>query len=180
MLATVMIALVIAAQDTTQRTDTASPPPPQVAPPPAAPATPTPEQARYLSGLRTVSRGVAQLRDGIDRVTRTQQLRDSVRLRQAGRRLGGLCTTARSFIASGRPRMVPTAYEDTMRVIARALVVRLDSVTKYLPTCETTAGKTPGPVAADLTKRLQAFDLALVAFRTAGAPPKTDSIKTPS
>jgi hypothetical protein len=179
MLAAVIIALAVAAQDTTQRTDTA-PPPPQVVPPPAAPATPTPEQTRYLSGLRTVSRGVAQLRDGIDRVTRTQQQRDTVRQKQAGRRLGGLCTTARSFIASGRPRMIPTAYEDTMRVFARALVVRLDSIAKYLPTCETTAGKTPGPVAADLTKRLAAFDLALVAFRTAGAPPKTDSIKPPS
>jgi hypothetical protein len=174
MLAVVIIALAAAAplaQDSTGQVDSALvalPPPP-----------PTPEQVRYAQGLRTVARGVAQLRDGINRVTRTQQQRDSVRQRQAGRRLGGLCTTARSFIASGRPRMVPTVYADTMLVVARQLVVRIDSLYRSLPACETTAGKTPALVAADLTKRLMAYDQALLAYRAALAPPKPDSLKTP-
>jgi len=148
--------------------------------PPAAPMPPTAEQTRYLEGLRTVARGVAQLRDGIDRVARTQQARDTLRQRQAGRRLGGLCTTARSFITSGRPRMVPTAYADSMRIIARQLVVRIDSIAKFLPTCSTTAGRQPASVAADLLNRMKAYEAALAAFRTALAPPKPDSIKTPS
>jgi|SRR6185503_2674477 len=148
--------------------------------PPAAPVSPTPEQLRYIQGLRSVARGAAQLRDGIDRVSRTQQTRDSLRQKQAGRRLAGLCATARSFMSSGRPRMQPSAYADSTRIVARQLVVRIDSVLKFLPTCETTAGRKPAPVAEDLLKRMQAYEVALAAFRTALAPPKQDSIKTPS
>lgn len=148
--------------------------------PPAAPAAPTPEQLRYIQGLRSVARGAAQLRDGIDRVSRTQQTRDTLRQKQAGRRLGGLCATARTFMASGRPRMQATAYADSTRIVARQLVVRVDSLLKFLPTCETTAGRKPVPVAADLLKRMQAYEAALAAFRTALAPPKQDTIKTPS
>lgn len=144
------------------------------------PVPPTPEQARYLDGLRTVARGVAQLRDGIDRVARTQQGRDTVRQRQAGQRLGGLCSTARSFIATGRPKMQATAYEDSMRVAARQLAVRVDSLSKALPTCATSAGKAPAPIAADLVNRLKAYETALAAFRVYLFPPKADSIKTPS
>ncbi|MGH7673489.1 MAG: hypothetical protein ACREMC_11385 [Gemmatimonadales bacterium] len=124
---------------------------------------------------------MAQLRDGMDRVARTQQARDSVRQRRAGRRLGGLCASARSFISTGRPRMQPNAYADSLRIVARQLVVRIDSVLKFLPTCETTAGKTPVPISADLQKRLQAYDTALVAFRTAlAAMSRVDSVRTPS
>lgn len=173
MLATVIVVLAVATapihlQDTV------------IPPRDTAPVPPTPEQIRYLEGLRTVARGVAQLRDGIDRVARTQQSRDTLRQRQAGRRLGGLCTTARSFITSGRPRMVPTAYADSMRIIARQLVVRIDSIAKFLPTCTTTAGRQPGSVAADLLNRMRAYETALAAFRTALAPPRADSIKTPT
>jgi hypothetical protein len=145
-----------------------------------APVPPTPEQVRYLGGLRTVARGAAQLRDGIDRVARTQQSRDTLRQRQAGRRLGGLCTTARSFMSSGRPRMQPTAYADSMRIIARQLVVRIDSVLKFLPTCETTAGRKPASVAADLLNRMKAYEAALAAFRAGLMLPRADSMKTPS
>jgi len=144
------------------------------------PAPPTLEQTRYLDGLRSVARGAAQLRDGIDRVARTQQGRDTLRQRSAGRRLGGLCTTARSFMSSGRPRMQPNAYADSMRIVARQLTARVDSVLKFLPTCETTAGKKPASVAADLFNRMKAYEVALAAFRTALAPPKPDSIKTPN
>jgi len=171
MLATVTIALAaalapLAAQDSAARTE---------------PAPPTAEQTRYLEGLRSVARGAAQLRDGIDRVARTQQTRDTLRQRQAGRRLGGLCTTARSFMSSGRPRMQASAYSDSMRIVARQLVVRIDSVLKFLPTCETTAGKKPATVAADLLNRMRAYETALTAFRTGlAAANRIDSIKTPS
>jgi hypothetical protein len=141
---------------------------------------PTLEQMRYLEGLKTVARGAAQLRDGIDRVARTQQGRDTLRQRAAGRRLGGLCTTARSFMSSGRPRMQPNAYADSMRIVARQLTARVDSMLKFLPTCETAAGKKPASVAADLLNRMKAYEVALAAFRTGLAPPRADSIKTPS
>ncbi len=172
MLATVMIALAAAAaplatQDNTARPDSASPP--------------TAEQLRYIDGLRSVARGAAQLRDGIDRVARTQQGRDTLRQRQAGRRLGGLCMTARSFMSRGRPRMQATAYTDSLRVVARQLVARIDSVLKFLPTCETTAGKKPASVAADLLNRMRAYETALAAFRTGlAAANRTDSVKTSS
>ncbi len=170
MLATVFVALAVAAAPVQDSSATPRP----------EPAPPTLEQVRYLEGLRSVARGAAQLRDGIDRVARTQQTRDTVRQRQAGRRLGGLCTTARSFMSSGRPRMQATAYADSMRIVARQLVVRIDSVLKFLPTCETTAGKKPASVAADLLSRMRAYETALAAFRAGLAAPRTDSIKTPS
>ena len=170
----------LAAQDSTPP----PPPPPSPFSPPqdelAAPEPPTLEQTRYLEGLRTVARGVAQLRDGIDRVTRTQQGRDSLRQRQAGQRLGGLCSTARSFIATGRPRMQATAYADSMRIAARQLAVRVDSLLKALPPCATNAAKAPAPVAADLLNRLKAYEAALTTFRAGLLPPKGDSIRTPS
>jgi hypothetical protein len=145
--------------------------------PPPAPA-PTVEQIRYMEGLRTATRGVAQIRDGLNRVARTQQARDSLTRRRAARRLGGLCGTARTFILSGRPRMQPSAYADSMRIIAKQLVTRLDSLTNALPACEKTAGHDPATVATDLTKRLSAYDDALLAFRNAQNRP--DSAKSVS
>lgn len=171
MLATVIVVLAAA----TLHQDSTAAPPRDTTPQP-----PTLEQVRYLEGLRSVARGAAQLRDGIDRVSRTQQTRDTLRQKQAGRRLGGLCTTARSFMSSGRPRMQATAYTDSMRIVARQLTARVDSVIKFLPTCATTAGKKPASVAADLMNRMRAYETALAAFRTGLAPPKPDSIKTPS
>jgi hypothetical protein len=178
MLATVFVALAaVAAPLTAPAQDSTGAPPPS---PPLEPAPPTPEQLNYIQGLRSVARGAAQLRDAIDRVVRTQQTRDTVRQRQAGRRLGGYCATARRFMANGRPRMQATAYTDSMRIVARQLAARVDSVVKFLPTCETTAGKKPASVAADLVKRMQAYETALAAFRAGLAPPKADSIQTPS
>lgn len=178
----------LAAQDTTGRKDTVPAPivpvmpAPPPAPPPAqvVPPTPTIEQIRYMDGLRTATRGIAQLRDGLNRVTRTQQS-DSLTRRRAARRLGGLCASARSFIASGRPRMAPAAYADSMRIVAKQLTTRLDSLNSALPNCEKSAGREPASVAADLTKRLQAYDDALLAFRNAqAAQNKPDTTKTVS
>lgn len=175
--------------DSTGRLDTMPspwlppPPPAPPAPPPAPvpPPPPTPEQVRYLDGLRSTARGVAQLRDAIDRVVRTQQSSDTLRQRRAARRLGGLCGSAQSFIASGRSRMVPTAYDDSLRIVAKQLVVRIDSLVKVLPTCERTAAREANTVATDLTARLRAYDEALTAFRAGvAAMNRPDSTKTDS
>src|SRR6266700_1835084 len=158
-----MAALPQPAQDTAARKDTA---------PPSPTATPTIEQIRYLKGLKAATRGVAQIRDGLNRVARTQRA-DSLTRRHAARRL---CGTARSFIVSGRPRMQPNAYADSMRILAKQLTTRLDSLTSVLPTCEKTAGR-DSTVANTLTTRLKNYDDALTAFRAALRP---DSTKTPS
>src|SRR6266705_7141713 len=163
-----MAALPQPAQDTAARKDTA---------PPSPTATPTIEQIRYLEGLKTATRGVAQIRDGLNRVVRTQQAGDSLTRRRAARRLGGLCGSARSFILSGRPKMQPTAYADSMRILAKQLVTRLDSLSSALPTCEKTAGHDPATVATDQTKRLSAYDDALLAFRNGQALNRSDSSK---
>ena len=175
----------LAAQDTTTRKDTVvpvvvPPPPPSTAQPPA-PLPLTIEQIRYQDGLRTASRGVTQLRDGLNRVARTQQASDSVRRRTAARRLGGLCGTARTFIATGRPKMQATAYADSLRTLAKQLVTRLDSLARALPDCEKTAGRDPVTVANGLTTRLKAYDDAVLAFRNAlTAQSKPDSTKAVS
>jgi len=171
-------------QDTTTHRDSVPPSPalvpaPAPVPPPPAPPEPTIEQVRYMEGLKTVTRGVSQIRDGLNRVTRAQQA-DSVTRRNAARRLGGLCGTARSFIVSGRPKMQATAYADSMRIIAKQLTTKLDSLTNTLPTCEKTAGKDP-TVAPSLTTRLKSYDDALLIFKTAQAALyKADSTKTVS
>ncbi|HMG17395.1 MAG TPA: hypothetical protein VK573_01625 [Gemmatimonadales bacterium] len=180
-------------QDTTTRRDSVPAPVP-VAPVPAAPApvppppvpapltppTPTIEQIRYMEGLKTATRGIAQIRDGLNRVVRTQQAGDSLTRRRAARRLGGLCGSGRSFIVSGRPKMQSTAYADSLRILAKQLTTRLDSLTATLPTCEKTAGRDPA-VATTLTNRLKAYDDALLAFRNAQAAlNKPDSTKTVS
>ena len=134
-----------------------------------------------MQGLRTATRGVAQIRDGLSRVVRTQQAGDSLTRRRAARRLGGLCGSARSFIASGRPKMQPSAYADSMRILAKQLTTRLDSLNSALLNCEKTAGRDPATVATDITNRLRVYDDALLAFRNAQAAlNKPDSSKTVS
>lgn len=182
-----VITAVTLQQDTTTR-DTVPTPPPPVAPVPAPvpappvpppPPTPTIEQTRYMEGLKTASRGIAQIRDGLNRVVRTQSA-DSVTRLRAARRLGGLCGSGRSFIVSGRPKMQATAYEDSLRILAKQLTTRLDSLSRALPTCEKTAGRDP-TVATTLTTRLKNYDDALLAFRNAQAAfYKPDSTKTVS
>jgi hypothetical protein len=190
MLAGIVMVITTAAivQDTTRRDSIPTPPPPPPVPvapvpvpPPPVPAVPVPpptptiEQIRYMDGLKTVTRGVAQLRDGLSRVARTQQ-GDSLTRRRAARRLGGLCGSARSFIASGRPRMQATAYADTMRLLAKQLTTRLDTLSRQLPICEQAAGR-DATVATTLTSRLQKYEEALLAFRNALKP---DSSKAAS
>jgi len=183
LLGLVMVVTLIAyQQDTVTHKDSLPPPPvPAPAPAPAPVQTPAPapaptiEQIRYMAGLKTATRGVAQVRDGVNRVVRTQQA-DSLTRRRAARRLGGLCGTARSFIVSGRPKMQATAYADSMRVLAKQVTTRLDSLTSALTTCEKTAGRDPTAVATTLTGRLKNYDDALLAFRTALKPDSTKAI----
>jgi hypothetical protein len=147
---------------------------------PRVPATPTPEQQRFLGGLRTATRGLAQLKDGLNRVTRAQGTGDAVARRRAGRLLAGLCGSARGFLARGRPQMKPAVYEDTTRVKARQLTARLDSLITYVPTCEKGAAASTGPVATELEKRMKLYEVALNEFRGAiGLPVRTDSSQPP-
>lgn len=151
-----------AAQDTTSqrqdtvRKDSVPPPPP-----------PTPAQDRYMSGLRTASRGIAQLKDGLERVVRTRSASDSLKQKAAGRRLGGLCGAARGFMASGRAQMLPTAYDPPSRIAARQLTQQIDSLIAYVPTCERTATRRPGQVADRLTDLLRKYEAAVAGWRTA-------------
>ena len=171
----VMVITVVAyQQDTTTHKDSVTTPSTSAAAPVPVPP-PTIEQIRYMEGLRTATRGVAQIRDGLNRVVRTQQA-DSLKRRRAARRLGGLCGTARSFIVTGRPKMQPTAYADSMRALAKTLTMRLDSLTTALTSCEKTAGRDPTTVATTLTTRLKNYDDALLAFRTALKPDSTKAI----
>ncbi|HKC42167.1 MAG TPA: hypothetical protein VKC15_21670 [Gemmatimonadales bacterium] len=168
-----VITVVTYPQDTVTHKDSVTPPIP--APVPAPPPTPTIEQIHYLEGLKTVTRGVAQARDGVNRVVRTEKA-DSLTRRRAARRMGGLCGTARSFILSGRPRMQATAYADSMRILAKQVTMRLDSLSSALKVCEKTAGQDPNGVATTLTSRLKGYDDALLVFRTALKPDSTKAI----
>jgi hypothetical protein len=131
-------------------------------PPPASPA-----QQRFLQGLRTAGRGVAQIKDGIDRLNRAQGTHDSTQVVMATRRLGGMCTAARGFIVSGRGRMEPTAYAVPTRKPARELVLQLDSLSVTAKECQATAGKAPQVLVAGLMTRLRSYEAALAGFRSA-------------
>lgn len=129
------------------------------------PAPPTPEQLRYLEGLRTAGRGIAQLKDGVSRVSNSQG--DSLRLKQAARRLGGLCGAASGFMSSGRARMRPTAYEDSTRVVAQRLTLQVDSLVRSMPGCQRGAATSPDSTVAALLARLRVYETALRDFRAA-------------
>jgi hypothetical protein len=131
------------------------------------PPPPNPMQDRYLQGLRTAGRGVAQVKDGISRVVRTQSSHDTLQVRLAAKRLGGLCGAARGFISSGRGQMEPNAYDSATRKPAKNLVVQLDSLALSVKTCQLSAAKTPTSVTTELLGRLHSYETALATFRTA-------------
>ena len=97
-----------------------------------APPVPNPAQQRYLQGLRTAGRGVAQIKTGVDRLNRARGGRDSTQVKVAAKRLTGYCSAARGFIASGRGQMDPVAYDPPTRKPARVLMVQLDSLSLSL------------------------------------------------
>lgn len=141
--------------------------------PTTVPMAPTPAQQQYLDGLRTTGRGIAQLKDGIDRVGRARA--DTAQLRRAGQRLGGLCGSAGSFMRQGRPRMNHAAYTDSARTMARKLNQQVDSVMAFLPACQRDGGKKPTATASTLFERLRAYEEAVQRFRAvalvAATPP---------
>jgi hypothetical protein len=145
---------------------------------PAPPAPPSPEQKKFLDGLRIATRGIAQLKDGVGRVTRTQRS-SAAAARRAGRFLAGYCSSSRAFLKRGRPQMNPTVYDDTTRVKARRLVTQIDSLISYTPNCEQSAAAAPNSTAVEVTKRMKTYDSALRDFRLAvGLPVKDDTSKT--
>src|SRR5256886_14676198 len=94
--------------------DSARAPAESMAPPPP----PTLEQKRFLAGLRTATRGIAQLKDGMARLTRSAT-RDSVAQRRAGRFLSGLCGSSPGFLRRARPQIGPTLHQDSRQPEAR-------------------------------------------------------------
>jgi hypothetical protein len=148
-------------------------------PPPTSPVPPTPEQQRFLNGLRTATRGIAQLKDGLSRVTRAQATGSGTSQARAGHFLAGLCGSARAFMRRGRPALNPSVYPDSLQLTARRLVTQLDSLIGFTPNCEQNAAAAPVPTATDLGKRMKAYDMSLRDFRVAlGLPVKDDSSKT--
>jgi len=142
------------------------------------PLPPSPEQKRFLDGLKTATRGIAQLKDGLGRVTRAGG-RDAAAQRRAGRMLSGLCGSSRAFMRRGRPQMSPTVYEDSVQLKAKRLVTQVDSLIKYTTTCEDSAAVAPGATVLGLGKRMKSYDAALRDFRVAiGLPVKEDTTKT--
>lgn len=142
------------------------------------PPTPTLEQKKFLDGLRIATRGIAQLKDGVGRVTRAQGSSAAVS-RRAGRFLAGYCSSSRAFLKRGRPQMSPTVYEDTVRLKARRLVTQIDSLISWTPNCERTAAAAPNSTAVEVSKRMKTYDAALRDFRLAiGLPVKDDTSKT--
>jgi hypothetical protein len=132
-------------------------------PPDSAP--PTPEQLRYLDGLRTAGRGIAQIKHAITSVANAAG--DSVRLERAAFRLGGLCGAGRRFMTSGRRRMRPGAYQDSTEIQARRLALRVDSLIHAAAGCQRTARTQPDSTAAVLLREVRSYEAVLRDFRTA-------------
>jgi hypothetical protein len=137
-------------------------------PAPRAPVE-TPAQLHYRQGLKTVGRGIAQLKDGIEHVVGAGH--DSARLRQAGQRLAGMCGAAQGFLARGRPRMAPTAYEDSTGIKARRLSAQIDTLVRFVPACQAGAARQPAATAAQLFADIKAYEAALRDYRSATGLP---------
>jgi hypothetical protein len=140
----------------------------------------TPGQQAYQTGLRTVGRGIAQLKTGVSRVANAEGSRDTVQLRQAGQRLAAICRAASGFMASGRPQMRPFAFDPPIREPAQSLRVRVDSVNAYLADCIRLAARHPGTVKEVLVKRLTSYETALSEYRLSLVTPigqQSDSLR---
>lgn len=129
------------------------------------PTVESPAQAHYRQGLRTVGRGIAQLKDGIEHVSGAG--RDSVRLRQAGHRLAGMCGAAQGFLARGRAKMTARAYEDSTGIKARKLAAQVDTLLRFVPGCQSAAASQPTATAAQLLTQIKAYEAAVRDYRTA-------------
>ena len=138
-----------------------------------APPPPNPLQQRYLQGLRTAGRGIAQIKTGIDRLNRARGGHDSSQVKLAAKRLTAYCSAARGFIASGRGQMDPVAYDPPTRKQARDLALQLDSLSLSAKECQGAKGVTAQGLSTGLVTRLRAYEAALAEFRTAIGLPNT-------
>lgn len=139
----------------------------------ATPPPPNPGQQRYMQGLRTAGRGIAQIKTGVDRLNRARGSRDSSQVKLATKRLTAYCSAARGFIASGRGQMDPVVYDPPTRKPARDLTLQLDSLSLSAKECQGAKGLGPELLSTGLVARLRAYDAALAEFRTAiGLPNK--------
>ncbi|HUL03377.1 MAG TPA: hypothetical protein VLV16_09145 [Gemmatimonadales bacterium] len=130
-----------------------------------APPPPSPEQLKYLDGLKTAGRGVAQLKSGVTSVANAG--RDTTKLKLAGRRLGGLCGAARGFMSSGRSKMQANAYADSTQLRARRLATQIDTLVKVAGRCESSAARQTDSTASAVLNGLRAYEAALRDFRGA-------------
>ena len=126
---------------------------------------PTPAQARYMAGLKTAGRGIAQLKEAVSRVDMAGH--DSTRLHQAGLRLAGWCGTARQFMTSGRAKMTATAYSDSTQLKAKHLAAQIDTLIRLAPQCESTAVSQTASTVDLLVAGLRSYEAVLRDFRAA-------------
>lgn len=160
-----LVAASLAAQDTTP-----APKPPDSTHHDSVPP-PTPEQIKWMEGLRTAARGIGQLKSGIENVQRAGA--SPTQLRRAGKLLAGFCGTGRGFMRTGVARMSSTAYPTgDNRKIARQVVIQIDSVARETTTCEQIAGKDPKTSVQHLTPLLMSYEASIAAWRAMiGLPP---------
>lgn len=136
----------------------------------SAPPPPTPEQQKWMQGLRTAARGIGQIKSGIDGVTRAGT--STTQLKRAGKLLAGFCGTSRGFMRTGVARMPASAYEGDNRKIARQVVIQIDSVAKETNACEQLAARDPKTSVEHLMPLIQSYEAAIGAWRTmVGLPP---------
>lgn len=154
----------LAAQDST-------PKPPDSTHADSAPPPPTPEQERWMQGLRTAARGIGQLKSGIERVQRAAG--SKTQLQRAGKLLAGYCGTGRGFMRSGVAHMNSTAYpEGDNRKIARQVVIQIDSVIRQSLACEERGRLDPSGTVDLLVPVIRSYEAAVVAWRgMIGLPP---------
>ena len=137
----------------------------------SAPPPPTPEQQRWMQGLRTAARGIGQLKSGIERVQRAAG--SATQLERAGKLLAGYCGTGRGFMRSGVVHMSSTAYpEGDNRKIARQVVIQIDSVIKQSIACEARGRHDPTGTVDLLVPVIRSYETAIAAWRgMIGVPP---------
>lgn len=136
----------------------------------SAPPPPTPEQQKWMQGLRTAARGIGQIKSGIEGVTRAGT--SPTQLKRAGKLLAGFCGTGRGFMRTGIAKMPNSAYEGDNRKIARQVVTQIDSVAKATNACEQQAARDPKTSVDHLMPLIQSYEAAIAAWRSmVGLPP---------
>ncbi|HTY07438.1 MAG TPA: hypothetical protein VMC86_13055 [Gemmatimonadales bacterium] len=163
----------LAAQDST-------PKPPDSTHVDSTPPPPSPEQIKWMQGLRTASRGIGQIKTGIDLVQRAQGGGDPAHVHSAGKLLAGYCGTARGFMRSGVARMSATAYTGDGRNIARQVVTQIDSVIKESITCEQQAAHDPKVSIDRLATVIRGYEAAIAAWRAMVGLPQLAAPRPPS